>query len=242
MPLAQLLLSLVSVGFFAWEHVLIVIGGAHSEEPPHHEPLESLLGSTASLATSLAASTSVASPAATSPTSDDLAAPPISSTGKPRLASGPTTGLAVAVIRTRRHASDYHGLGALYTHARHALVAARGYLYALDTCLAHPSFPSRFAAVAAAFSSSECSGVLYTVALPNSNLAAFGRGVVLAYQNHFSHLKMRTKREGIAIELGEAPFHQRSLVAFATKVVLARKRREDCGWYDTFRTGAARRC
>ena len=76
--------------------------------------------------------------------------------------------------------------------------------------------------------------------LPNSNVCAFGRGVVLAYQDHFGQLDLQTKRDGILIELGESDKHK-SLVGFASDVVLARRRREDCGTFDPYHN-ALRRC
>jgi len=236
LPLRQMLLSLAAVGFVAWRHVLIIVGGSVADEPPRLESLALLLAhAPANPAQHVAA---VVNDDVNNDANDDA------NDGEATLTpeSVPTPAMRVAVVRLRYQMSDYHGLAALYTYARHPLVAARGYLYALDTCQAHISFPARFEAVAAVFAPAECSTVVYTVPLPNSNLAAFGRGVVLAYQDHFRRLRLRTKHDGILVELGESPYEHRSLVAFASRVVLARKRREPCGWYDTFRTGATRRC
>lgn len=95
--------------------------------------------------------------------------------------------------------------------------------------------------VAAAFALTDCSTAIYTVALPNSNICAFGRGVVLAYMDHFRRLALRTKMEGILIELGESSVHK-SLVSFASHVTLARKRREECGTFNPYNTARPRRC
>ena len=127
-PLRQLFASLAAVGFEQWQHVMVVLGGSAADQPPRMQAIDSLLTGSEP-----------------------------SSQRKPPRAFATHMPNSVAVVRSRYMMTDYHGLAALYTYACHPLVAARGYLYTLDTSLAHLSFPSRFDAVAAAFRSSECS-------------------------------------------------------------------------------------
>ena len=145
-------------------------------------------------------------------------------------------GVAVTVIFQRHQSFDYHGLAALHVHARHPLVAARGYIYTLDTTLAHPSFPQHFDYIARIFvrAQTNCSSALFTAPLPASNIFVFGRGVVQLYRNAFSSMAL-TKAEAVLLEKGLSTTH-RSLVAFGAPVRFSPRRRAYCGsGYDPYR-------
>ena len=147
------------------------------------------------------------------------------------------TNATLAVVHTAEQAFDYHGYHALWRYRHHRLVAAQGYLYTVDTSLAHPGFPARLRDLGKAFQRQEskmCSMQVFSVPLPNANLCAFGFGVVLNYGNNF-HLTNLTKREAVDIEKGCADSRAHPLVDFAGSLVTQHERKS-CGAHDVYVT------
>ena len=103
----------------------------------------------------------------------------------------------VVVVRTRNNGFDYHGLSLLYQHRGHPLVAADTYVYFHDTTTVDPdTFVERFEAFRL-----KRSPLLFTTwPLPNSNIVAFGAGVVHKYGNNFDG--NLTKVEAFPMEFG----------------------------------------
>ena len=103
---------------------------------------------------------------------------------------------------------DWHGLAALHKYRDHPLVRASGYLYTLDSTTVAYKFPgilNRFD-----FSNPM---IVYTVPLPNSNIAAFGAGVVRAF-GHSYEVNV-SKAEGLIVEFNQGSVAgMRSLVSW----------------------------
>lgn len=99
------------------------------------------------------------------------------------------------VIEVQKHNYDLHGFAALNRHKDHPLVKAAGYLYSLDSVTFDPGFREVFNAF-----NFKDRDIVYTVPLPNSNIAAFGYGVVENYGNTFE--EPISKKEGVIIEHG----------------------------------------
>ena len=150
----------------------------------------------------------------------------------------------VVTIRMASNAIDYHGLAALYRYRSHPLVAAETYLYVHDTVSAGPSFAQRFES----FRLPRSPHIYTTWPLPNSNIAAFGAGVVHKYGANFDG--NLSKADAFAAEFGysvgtpassssSAGPTMRPLVAFG--VVVRVGPRLFNGTVDMYGTGLARR-
>ena len=70
----------------------------------------------------------------------------------------------LVVVRVKQHSFDYHGYHALWRYRHHRLVAGQGYLYTVDTTLAHPGFPRRLDDLGRIFQA-RCQAVLHARAL-----------------------------------------------------------------------------
>ena len=99
----------------------------------------------------------------------------------------------ICAIGVNRSNLDLHGLDALFTHRSHPLVTADGYLYVLDSVTFDITFPHMFSLLN--FSNPH---VVYSTPLPNSNIYAFGTGVVAAYRDSFS--TRLSKAQQVALE------------------------------------------
>ena len=144
----------------------------------------------------------------------------------------------LVVVRVAQHSFDYHGYHALWRYRHHRLVAGQGYLYTVDTTLAHPGFPRRLDDLGRIFQkpdAKQCSMHVHSVPLPNANLCAFGFGVLLHYGNNFD-LPNLSKREAVDIEKGCAGSRARPLVHFAGSLV-EQHARKGCGFHDVYATG-----
>ena len=98
------------------------------------------------------------------------------------LIPGSATNHSVVLVRTRANAFDYHGLSLLYRHRQHPLVMAETYLYVHDTVtVEEDTFVERFESFRL-----QRSPLLFTTwPLPNSNIVAFGVGVVHRFGTNF---------------------------------------------------------
>jgi hypothetical protein len=144
----------------------------------------------------------------------------------------------LVVVHSAVHAYDYHAYDALWRHRRDPLIRAQGYLYTVDSTLAHPGFPRRFAELGKVFERSEskkCSVQVLTVPLPNSNLCSFGFGVLLSYGRNFGQLANLTKREAVDIEKACVGSRARALAEFAGSVITQHDRKS-CGHHDVYVT------
>lgn len=121
------------------------------------------------------------------------------------------------VIRVRRANFDLHGYSPLYQYRDDLLVKASGYLYVLDSVTFDPNFPQVFSS----FNFSDRS-VIYTVGLPNSNIAAFGAGVVEAFGMTFQ--EPISKLEGLVIEHGRGYIRGvKPLICWGNPVILGKR-------------------
>ena len=208
-PLRRLIFSLLSVGHRLWDDTVIVLGGNGANVPPMREPLGTLAG------------------LLFDPRFDNQTREPRASSATP------------VVVRTATHSFDYHGLDALWRYRHNSLIAAQGFLYTVDSTLAHPGFPKRLGELARNFRRTEskrCSMEVHTVPLPNANLAAFGIGALLAYGNNFGRLSNMSKAEAISIEKGCEGSRARNLIEFASSVA-THHARQPCGAMDIYNTG-----
>ena len=124
----------------------------------------------------------------------------------------------VCTIGVGRSNLDLHGLDGLFTHRAHPLVAAAGYLYVLDSVTFDVSFPFLFSLLN--FSNPR---IIYTTPLPNSNIWAFGAGVVSAYGRSFSI--QLSKAQQVTLEFNRGTIAgTRSLATFG-EVALCEQRR-----------------
>ena len=143
----------------------------------------------------------------------------------------------LVVVHMAEHSFDYHGYNALWQYQDDPLIAAQGYLYTVDTTLAHPGFPRRLHELGKLFRQTEskrCSLQVITVKLPNANLAAFGIGVLLQYRTNFLVPNM-TKHEAVDIEKACEGSRAKALVEFAGSVV-EQHPRKSCGHHDVYVT------
>lgn len=157
----------------------------------------------------------------------------------------PVTGApaTLVVVQAALHSYDYHAFDALWRYRDHRLIAAQGYMYTMDTTLAHPGFPKRLIDLGRnqfrQSDSKRCSLQVLTVPLPNANICAFGVGVLFNYGPNF-WLPNLTKREAVDIEKSCEGSRARALVEFAGAVVEQRPRKS-CGHHDIYSTGRAPR-
>jgi hypothetical protein len=88
--------------------------------------------------------------------------------------SSTTKPATLVVIQTAYHSYDYHAFDALWRYRHDSLVAGQGFVYTMDTTLAHPGFPRRLLELGKNIfrhsESKRCSIQVLSVPLPNANL------------------------------------------------------------------------
>ena len=151
--------------------------------------------------------------------------------------SSTTKPATLVVIQTAYHSYDYHAFDALWRYRHDSLVAGQGFVYTMDTTLAHPGFPRRLLELGKNIfrhsESKRCSIQVLSVPLPNANLCAFGVGVLLNYGTNF-RLPNLTKREAVDIEKGCAGSRAKPIVDFGA--LIEQHPRKSCGYHDVYAT------
>lgn len=139
----------------------------------------------------------------------------------------------ITYVNLTLEAFDFTGYAGLYRFRRDPRVCARRYLYLLDTVDFAEDFPQKLRALRRLKPNE-----IRMTPRPNSNMAAFGHGVVDGFGSNFEY--NFTKKEVVEMEFNTTSRPRKNPEDFASKVVLLKHRRFR-GHADPFRTGFFRR-
>jgi len=152
--------------------------------------------------------------------------------GAPRDSAPYQDARGITYVNLTMAAFDFGGFSGLYHHRSDPRVCARSYLYLLDTVDFNKTFLTKFKEL-----EQMKPGEVRMSPRPNSNIAAFGHGVLAQFGTNFD--RNLTKKEVVDLENGRPESVIKNPEDFATKTVMLRER-AFIGKADPYQTGFLR--